>query len=389
MARWSSSSPTARLKRSCSPTLAITGSPIKLHQPPPRWFAGSTKASKLMWCGSRTRTSSLFCQLSMRAHVFRLQSWSTLKSLRTTSQPWTVIGLPRWEFLNASSPARAEVGSMTLLVSGRMHSPFNTWWLLEKLMNNWRWWKDGMQYCARPIEVLLVGFGLEGANAIRQALAYIVPQVNNSGYSPGQWVLGQSPNFPGELLGSNLTPVHLDTPFEDELSKRAVAKMDIVQAEMGQKLRRALLRKHTVLHPGQPCFFWRDADGKGLPQWSCEKILLRWSWWKTSYLLSGLQVTAVALCATPCQAWDRKKLFNSFGRLTNFQGCCTKASIKRGHTICWPDHQESQQHWWCVPWCCLEGDFVRSDLVWHCYQIHNRDCMGWFLTIKYRDFMGW
>ena len=75
------------------------------------------------------------------------------------------------------------------------------------------------------------------------------------GRSPAQWVLGQSPNFPGELLGSNLTPVHLDTPLEDELSKRAVAKMAIVQAEMGQKLRRALRRKYagtnTVLHPGQ------------------------------------------------------------------------------------------------------------------------------------------
>ena len=131
-------------------------------------------------------------------------------------------------------------------------------------------------------------FGLEGGNAIRQALAYVVPQINNtpstSGYSPAQWVLGQSPNFPGELLGTNLTPVHLDVPFEDELSKRAVAKMAIVQAEMDQKLRRALLRKYagtnTVLHPGQ-LFFILDNhasfgemlkllisskyDGKGLP----------------------------------------------------------------------------------------------------------------------------
>ena len=42
-----------------------------------------------------------------------------------------------------------------------------------------------------------------------------------------------------------MTPVHLDTPFEDELSKRAVAKVAIVQAEMDQKLRRALLRKYA------------------------------------------------------------------------------------------------------------------------------------------------
>ena len=90
-------------------------------------------------------------------------------------------------------------------------------------------------------------FGLEGANAIRQALSYVVPQLNNnpstSGFSPSQWVLGQSPTFPGELLGTNLTPVHLDIPFEDELSRRAVAKMAIVQADADQKLRRAFLRK--------------------------------------------------------------------------------------------------------------------------------------------------
>ena len=73
-------------------------------------------------------------------------------------------------------------------------------------------------------------------------------------------MLGRSPNFPGELLGTNLPAAHLDTPFEDEHSKHAVAKMAIVQADLDQKLRRALLRKYagtnTVLSPGQPCFFW-------------------------------------------------------------------------------------------------------------------------------------
>ena len=128
-------------------------------------------------------------------------------------------------------------------------------------MNNLRRWKHGTQCCAKP---LVMDFGLEGATAICQVLAYVVPQINNtpstSGYSPAQWVLGRSPNFPGELLGTNLPAAHLDTPFEDELSKHAVAKMAIVQAEMDQKLRRALLRKYagtnTVLYPGQPCFFW-------------------------------------------------------------------------------------------------------------------------------------
>ena len=53
----------------------------------------------------------------------------------------------------------------------------------------------------------------------------------------------------------------------------ALAKMAIVQAEMDQKLRRTLLRKYagtnTVLHPGQPCFFWRDAQAPDL-------IKIRW-----------------------------------------------------------------------------------------------------------------
>ena len=126
----------------------------------------------------------------------------------------------------------------------------------------------------KALEVYLMDFGLEGANAIRQALSYVVPQLNNNpSTSPSQWVLGQSPTFPGELLGTNLTPVHLDTPFEDELSRRAVAKMAIVQADADQKLRRALLRKYAgtniALSPGQTCFYWRDARAADL-------VKIRW-----------------------------------------------------------------------------------------------------------------
>ena len=118
---------------------------------------------------------------------------------------------------------------------------------------------------------------LWSSNAILQALSYPVPQLNNnpstSGFSPSQWALGQSPTFPGELLGTNLTPVHLDTPFEDELSRRAVAKMAIVQADADQKLRRALLRKYVgtniALSPGQTCFYWRDARAADL-------VKIRW-----------------------------------------------------------------------------------------------------------------
>ena len=129
----------------------------------------------------------------------------------------------------------------------------------------------------KALEIYLMDFGLEGANAIRQALSYVVPQLNNnpstSGFSPSQWVLGQSPTFPGELLGTNLTPVHLDTPFEDELSRRAVAKMAIVQADADQKFRRTFLRKYAgtniALSAGQTCFYWRDARAADL-------VKIRW-----------------------------------------------------------------------------------------------------------------
>ena len=129
----------------------------------------------------------------------------------------------------------------------------------------------------KAVEVYLMDFGMSGASAVRQALAYVVPQMNNnpgtSGFSPAQWALGQSPSFPGELLGNNLNPVHLGATFEDELSRRAVAKMAIVQADTDQKLRRALLRRYAgtnvLLAPGQPCFYWRDARATDL-----EKI--RW-----------------------------------------------------------------------------------------------------------------
>ena len=62
----------------------------------------------------------------------------------------------------------------------------------------------------KALEIYLVDFGMTGANAVRQALSYVVPQLNNSpstsGFSPAQWVLGQSPDFPGELLGTSLSP---------------------------------------------------------------------------------------------------------------------------------------------------------------------------------------
>ena len=129
----------------------------------------------------------------------------------------------------------------------------------------------------KALEVYLADYGINGEKAIKQALANIVPQINNnpstSGFSPAQWLLGQAPSLPGELLGTKLSPTHLGESFEDELARRATARMAIIQADTDQKLRRALLRKYAgnniMLLPGQTCFFWRDSR-------SADLVKIRW-----------------------------------------------------------------------------------------------------------------
>ena len=129
----------------------------------------------------------------------------------------------------------------------------------------------------KALEVYLADYGISGEKAVKQALAYIVPQINNtpstSAFSPAQWLLGQSPDLPGELLGTSLTPVHLGESFADELARRATARMAIIQADTDQKLRRARLRKYAginiALLPGQRCYFWRDSRSPDL-------VKIRW-----------------------------------------------------------------------------------------------------------------
>lgn len=56
----------------------------------------------------------------------------------------------------------------------------------------------------KAIEIYLTDLKLDTVDGIRQALAYVLPQINSSptvaGFSPSQWVLGFQPNFPGDLL---------------------------------------------------------------------------------------------------------------------------------------------------------------------------------------------
>ena len=65
----------------------------------------------------------------------------------------------------------------------------------------------------KSIEIYMTDRSLTSRDGLREAMAYVLPQVNSAptvaGYSPSQWVLGFQPNFPGDLLGDGLNPAHL------------------------------------------------------------------------------------------------------------------------------------------------------------------------------------
>ena len=65
----------------------------------------------------------------------------------------------------------------------------------------------------KSIEIFMQDLKLQGADGIRSALTYVVPQQNAqptvSGYSPAQWLLGYQPQVNGPLTSDQITPVHL------------------------------------------------------------------------------------------------------------------------------------------------------------------------------------
>ena len=131
----------------------------------------------------------------------------------------------------------------------------------------------------RAIEIYMTDLSLTGADGIRSALTYVVPQQNAqpsvSGYSPSQWLLGYQPQVNGLLISDQITPVHLagGSSFEDALRRRNAAKTALLQADTDQRLRRALLRRYAGdnirLSVGQTCFYWRDAQQADL-------VKIRW-----------------------------------------------------------------------------------------------------------------
>ena len=102
------------------------------------------------------------------------------------------------------------------------------------------------------------------------ALNYVVPQLNRApnvhGFSPLQWVLGYTPHVPGLLTEEQTlyNPAHLDPSerFMEKLRLQQEAAKATVEADIDQRLRRALLRKYTgqtvILQPGDLCYYWRD-----------------------------------------------------------------------------------------------------------------------------------
>ena len=129
------------------------------------------------------------------------------------------------------------------------------------------------QVLRKAVEIYMNDRGLKDVDGLRQALAYVLPQVNSSptvaGYSPAQWVLGYQPDFAGDLTSEGLNPSHLDgSNFEQTLEKRSAAKVALIKADQDQRLRRALLRRYSgtnlLLQPGQICWYWRDARAADL-----------------------------------------------------------------------------------------------------------------------------
>ena len=65
----------------------------------------------------------------------------------------------------------------------------------------------------RAIEIYMDDMKVFGPSGIRQALTYVVPQLNDTvsvaGYTPSQWLLGKMPRLPGGLAQDGLSPAHL------------------------------------------------------------------------------------------------------------------------------------------------------------------------------------
>ena len=121
----------------------------------------------------------------------------------------------------------------------------------------------------KAIEIYMDDAKSTGAGGVKEALTYVVPQLNATptvaGFSPSQWLMGKQPSFPGDLLNDSLNPIHVNgnEEFAEIIRKRTMAKTALVEADADRKLRRALTRKYQGLNAeyklGERVWFWRDA----------------------------------------------------------------------------------------------------------------------------------
>ena len=101
-------------------------------------------------------------------------------------------------------------------------------------------------------------------------------QVNESGYSPAQWVLGQGLRLPESLQSGNLalaSRLEEDPQFAQRIAIQAAAQKSIVGLRYSRALSRAFLARSraTSTEPvasqiqiGDQVFDWRGINKKGL-----------------------------------------------------------------------------------------------------------------------------
>ena len=109
---------------------------------------------------------------------------------------------------------------------------------------------------------------VHGPSSIRQALTYVVPQLNDhcerGWLQPISMAAIKMPRLPGGLAQDGLSAAQIGDhdQFEHLLRQRAAAKKALISADVDAKLRRALLRQYQGAdvppQVGQKCFFWRD-----------------------------------------------------------------------------------------------------------------------------------
>lgn len=102
----------------------------------------------------------------------------------------------------------------------------------------------------RAVEIYLNDQHVDNAPGIKEALVYVIPQLNASpsvaGFSPAQWVLGHQPSMAGDLLADNTQAPQFggNAIFEEMLTKRHAAKKALLDADADRRLRRALSLKY-------------------------------------------------------------------------------------------------------------------------------------------------